>query len=81
MLLFYKQILQIQLLDHLYKFSDIDYSIFEERIMKGQIETIMQLNNEVNNFKKKMNQDEIDIYHHTRESLKYLKSFKKHLEN
>lgn len=64
------------LLEELYKYTDIPYDIFEKDIISGKITSVIQLRMKINDFKIKFKQSQIDVHKRVRESV-FLKRFKK----
>jgi hypothetical protein len=63
------------LMNELDKYSGIPKEVFEERIVKGKIKSIIQLRKEINEFKVRAGGKGIDIYSRIREGFKHLKNF------
>ena len=57
------------------KYYDIPKDKFEEKILKGEIKSIIQLRKLINEFKIKSGGKGIDVYTRIREGFKYLKKF------
>jgi len=64
-----------ELMSELDKYSDIPKDKFEEKILKGEIKSIIQLRKLINEFKIKSGGKGIDVYTRIREGFKYLKKF------
>lgn len=64
-----------ELMNELDRYKDIPRNSFEERIIKGQIKSIIQLRKEINEFKSKFGGRKIDVYSRIREEFRYLKNF------
>lgn len=64
-----------ELMNELDRYKDIPRDSFEERIIKGQIKSIIQLRKEINEFKSKFGGRKIDVYSRIREEFRYLKNF------
>ena len=62
-------------MNELDRYKDIPRDSFEERIIKGQIKSIIQLRKEINEFKSKFGGRKIDVYSRIREEFRYLKNF------
>lgn len=70
-----------ELMSELEKYSDIPSDVFEQRIMQGQITSLIQLRKEINDFKIKSGQKSFDIHNRVRESFKWLKRFENFSKN
>jgi hypoxanthine phosphoribosyltransferase len=70
-----------ELMSELEKYSDIPSDIFEQRIMQGQITSLIQLRREINDFKIKSGQKSFDIHKRVRESFRWLKRFENFSKN
>ena len=70
-----------ELMNELDRYKDIPRDVFEERIVKGEIKSIIQLRKEINEFKIRFGGKRIDIYSRIREDLKHLKNFENFSEN
>lgn len=57
------------------KYTDIPRDVFEEKIIKGEIKSIIQLRKLINEFKIKTGRGGIDVYTRIREGFKHLKNF------
>ena len=68
-------------MNELDRYKDIPRDVFEERIVKGEIKSIIQLRKEINEFKIRFGGKRIDIYSRIREDLKHLKNFENFSEN
>ena len=64
-----------ELMSELDKYKDIPRDVFEERIIKGKITSIIQLRKEINEFKIRSGSKGIDIYSRIREGFVHLKNF------
>ena len=64
-----------ELMNELDKYKDIPRDVFEERIIKGKITSIIQLRKEINEFKIRSGGKGIDIYSRIREGFVHLKNF------
>lgn len=64
-----------ELISELDKYKDIPRDVFEERIIKGKITSIIQLRKEINEFKIRSGAKGIDIYSRIREGFVHLKNF------
>lgn len=64
------------LMHELEKYDNIPNDVFEERIMRGKITSLIQLRREINEFKIKSGQKSFDIHKRIREGFSYLKTFK-----
>ena len=64
-----------ELMSELNKYKDIPRDVFEERIIKGKITSIIQLRKEINEFKIRSGAKGIDIYSRIREGFVHLKNF------
>ena len=64
-----------ELMNELDKYKDIPRDVFEERIIKGKITSIIQLRKEINEFKIRSGSKGIDIYSRIREGFVHLKNF------
>jgi hypothetical protein len=70
-----------ELMSELEKYSDIPSDVFEQRIMQGQITSLIQLRREINDFKIKSGQKSFDIHKRVRESFRWLKRFENFSKN
>jgi hypothetical protein len=70
-----------ELMYELEKYSDIPSDVFEQRIIRGQITSLIQLRKEINDFKIKSGQKSFDIHNRVRESFKWLKRFENFSKN
>jgi hypothetical protein len=70
-----------ELMSELNKYKDIPRDVFEERIIKGKITSIIQLRKEINEFKIRSGAKGIDIYSRIREGFVHLKNFENFSKN
>ena len=70
-----------ELISELDKYKDIPRDVFEERIIKGKITSIIQLRKEINEFKIRSGAKGIDIYSRIREGFVHLKNFENFSKN
>ena len=68
-----------KLLNHLYTFKVIPHDLIEDKIVKGKITTIREVNDLINKFKSKANIQDIDVYNwtHRNESKRFIKEYSK----
>ena len=64
-----------ELMDELDKYTGIPKDIFEEKILKREIKSIIQLRKKINEFKIKSGDRGIDVYTRIREGFRHLKNF------
>lgn len=64
-----------ELMSELDNYSDIPRNVFEEKILKGEIKSIIQLRKVINEFKIKLGGRGIDVYTRIREGFRHLKNF------
>lgn len=64
-----------ELMDELDKYTGIPRDVFEEKIIMGEIKSIIQLRKLINDFKIKSGMRGIDVYTRIREGFKHLKKF------
>lgn len=70
-----------ELMDELDNYKSIPKDNFEERIIKGEIKSIIQLRKLINEFKIRSGGKGIDIYSRIRECFKHLKNFENFSKN